>query len=228
MPPVKVLEDRKDLYIIQTEMGVSTMPKTPYHEMKYLRLQGERIFHTFADGTHVGETYDDGIFNAFHDGKTMQISDAEGICKAILGEDVEAFTEIFREWYSIRVHEDLIKSVFSAYPHRVDMEAEPGNYVVDGVFMVDSHGAAHYRVDNEWKFVCIVSSGSMNSVINIPVHGDVKVSSQTMVIIAKIFFLLHPKSSDHVFFQQLTKEIQGHVKSVEGKERSLNSQEGGE
>lgn len=122
----------------------------------------------------IEETYNDGIFNAYRtvEGKAsggpgsqmaaeqvVQISDALGIAKAVLADDERAYNSLFIEWYSRKMQSELVDHmIVSGNSDRVaavrvdgngseDGEASNGGtlaYVVDGRFMVDSHGAAFY------------------------------------------------------------------------------------
>ena len=238
---VTILEARGDMYIIQTAVGVSTVPRTDYYDLKYAFFKGNRIFHTWEDGVRVMETYDDGIFNCYVGGDTMQVSDAERVAAAIKGNDAAAFREMFDEWRSIKLEEDVIKSIFGRYGHRIRIM--PNGYVIDGVFMVDKKGAAHYAVGGgssgsgnsggddpegsgnggggrEWRFLCLVSAKAMRPT-KLALHGvgEVLVNSTTMVTASKMMFLLNPRSADGVFFSQLPDTLKDHVRALEAGRR---------
>ena len=227
MIQVCILEKRSDKYIIQTESGVSTVPRTAYFEIKYERFCGNRILYTFPDGIRVEETYNDGIFNAHDGARTVQLSDADKICRFIMSGDESGLRNLFEEWYSLMVQDDILREVFARYLHRVDMESEPGIYIIDDIFRVDSHGAAYFRSQCDWKFLCIVANSAMrNKTYRLPILGGVDVKSQTMVIMAKVMFLLNPDSSDDVFFSQLDESAKLHVRDIEEKYRRTLSENG--
>ena len=215
---LRILEERSDLYIIQDERGISTVPRTKYFELKYKDFASERIKHVFDQECRIEETYNDGIFNAYRGNRTIQISDAENIAETIMNNDAKRFREIFTEWYSIQIQDDVLRALFVKYPHRIDMKKMRGKYIIDGVFMVDNKGSAHKLVNNKWKFLCIVASGSENGQkINLPTHGEVELSSLTIVILSKVMFLLHPNPADSVFMNQLDKELKSHVLNIESR-----------
>ena len=218
----RILEEREDSYIIEDNDGnISHQLRTSYFDLKYARFGNGRIFHDFGGGLRVEETYNDAIFNAYNGKKTMQISDGEGISEAIINDDPAKYLEIFNEWYDTAVQTETIKMLFSMYPHRIDMESVRNSYVVDGIFMVDAKGVAHFLDDGTWKFLCIVASGSRNGQrINLPGIGSSEVSSLTMVIVAKIMFLLNPHSRDAIFFNQLPRNAREHVLELERKRES--------
>ena len=94
--------------------------------------------------------------------QVVQISDALGLAKAVLADDESAYNSLFIEWYSRKMQSELVDHmIVSGNSDRVaavhvdgtgggggeDGEASIAGalaYVVDGRFMVDSHGAAFY------------------------------------------------------------------------------------
>lgn len=224
----RILEERGDSYIIEDNAGnISHQLRTNYFDLKYLKFNNERVFHDFGGGLYVEETYDDAIFNAYNGKKTIQISDGEGISEAIANDDPARYLEIFNEWYDAAVQTETIKMLFSMYPHRIDMKSAKGCYVVDEIFMVDAKGVAHFLEDGAWKFLCIVASGSRNGQkISLPGIKSSEITPLTMVIIAKIMFLLNPNSKDGVFFNQLPKAARAHVLELEEKRRMRCASDG--
>ncbi len=210
-----VLERRPEQLIIQSKNGVFTVPRTSYYTLKYDHFGGNRIFHKFVDDIRVEETYNDGIFNIWMNDNTMQISDAETICDCILNKDLKKIRETFMVWYSEKVRDDVIKCVLAPYANRAVIN-EDGSLIVDGLFKVDIHGAAHY-LDEKWEFLCIVASGTKSTLpIKLPNYGKVDITPRTLEIIAKAFFLLHPNIHDGVFMSQLPDKIKEHVHKIAG------------
>lgn len=215
----RILEEREDSYLIEDEKGnISHQNRTKYFELKYIKFNGQRITHDFGGGLKVEETYDDAIFNAHIGEKTIQISDGEKIAEAVLANDPSIYSDLFNEWYNIAVKTEIIKTLFRMYPHRINMKAMPGCYIVDDIFMVDDHGKAHVMNNGRWDFLCIVASGNNNGQrITLPGIGDMEITSVTMVIIAKIMFLLNPNSKDMVFMNQLPQDVAEHVRKLDKK-----------
>jgi len=213
MPKVTVVEERKDLYIVQTDEGICTLPRTAYFELKYANLDGNRIFHSWGDGVSVEETYNDGIFNAVHGPRRLQIADGDGIARAILDDNAAAYGAIFDRWYGVRAQEDAVKALLSPYGHRVEIAAD--GYTVDGMFRVDRRGNAYVLAASEpaarWEFLCIVVSiRGRNDLTGMAVHCGgytVKVNDVTATIVCKLMFLLHPNMRDGVFRNQLPEPV---------------------
>lgn len=213
-PDTEILEERDDLLIIRNRDGVSTIPRSDYYILRVKHYKGNRIFYDFgAEGSVVKETYNEGVFNAWHDGNQVQIADADGIASAILHGDVESYSELFMRWYSQSMQEKVIDMLVSQYPTRISKTKR--GYEVDGVFLVDKHGVSHCMDCGKWKHLCLVACNSSANGKNFSVDGGnnkrVTVNDVTITIMAKIGFLLCPNMSDGVFTSQLTEECRNHL-----------------
>ena len=186
MPRITVIDSNKRRILLWDGKVVKAIPYDPYHSLKYAHFDGNRIFHAFGGDRRmrVEETYNDGIFNAYlttrpgRDGATtemvVQISDAPGLARAILADNVEEYGRMFNEWYGHGMQPEIVDYMLaSGNPDRVravlvqklnkgggeedaadgEEEEEGGGsamadcetaYVVDGRFMVDGRGAAYY------------------------------------------------------------------------------------
>lgn len=214
MTRVTIVETRDDLYVVQTDDGVCTLPRTAYFELKYAHMHGNRIFHSWEDGVSVEETYNDGIFNCTHRGRRIQISDGDGIATAVLRGDAAAYVEIFDQWYEATAQKEVVKTLLAPYGHRVAITK--AGYVVDGMFLVDEHGMAHVAAGEPsaetesgygWRSLCIVVSvGGLRSLSGMSVacgEHENRVNSVTATIVSKLMFLLRPNMDDLVFANQL-------------------------
>ena len=172
MPRVTVIDHNEHRILLHDGTAVRAIPYDPYHSLKYVQFDGNRIFHAFGgDRRHrIEETYNDGIFNAYRivdglDGEAaveqvVQISDALGLAKAVLSDDARAYGAIFAEWYGKKMQSEIVEyMIVAGNANRVaavqlddvgnegrgggTSEAEKA-YVVDGRFLVDGRGAAYY------------------------------------------------------------------------------------
>lgn len=213
-----VLEERKDLLIIQTNDGVKSVPKTDYCYVKYVVFQGNRIFYTFSEGSKVEETFDDGIFNCTLTGRQIQIRDAVAIAKAILThtqtKSSEKYEVLFNREFLAEHKYDLLDWFFGSMKTRIERKND--KYVIDGIFAVDGHANAYYlkeygRRDPEWLHLCIVVPGHLeDKTIETPL-GCLTFDKTLQSVVAKVMFLMNPNIKDSVFMRQLPYKIEKQI-----------------
>ena len=170
MPRVTVIDHNERRILMHDGTAVRVIPCDPYHSLKYVQFDGNRIFHSFGGDRRlrIEETYNDGIFNAYRtvDGRdggesveqVVQISDALGLARAVLSDNGDAYGDIFAKWYGKKMQSDIVEWMIVAsnadrvmavhVDERTGGEDSDGDgntaYIVDGRFMVDGRGAAYY------------------------------------------------------------------------------------
>lgn len=210
-PETVILEDRKDLLIIQDRNGVSTIPRSEYHLLRIKHYNGNRIFYDWgSDGAIVRETYNQGIFNCWYESRQIQIADGDGIASCIVSGDVKKYAELFNGWFDTMAQKSVIDIIVSQYPGRVSRT--DNGYEVDGVFMINDHGVSHCIDGGHWRHLCTVAVGATREQrMEIDGLGYVTINPVTMTIISKINFLLNPNLKDRVFTDQLTEQCRRHL-----------------
>ena len=127
MPRVTVIAHNERRILLHDGTAVRTIPCDPYHSLKYVQFDGNRIFHAFGGSRlrRIEETYNDGIFNAYRTPEetegggraveqVVQISDALGLAKAVLSDDADAYDEMFAEWYGRKMQSDIVEYMIVA------------------------------------------------------------------------------------------------------------------
>lgn len=211
---VRLLEEREDLLIIQDSDGVSTVPITPYHILKYKHFDGNRIIYKLNEDMEIVETFNNGIFNIRIKEEWLQFREPDRIANIITKHresgSTEEFEEYFKREYADKYNLELIQDFVKCFGDRVKIKDHA--FVVDGMFKVDDSGEAHVKLGNKtWKRVCIVAHEGKNiklhsTMVNSPV-GTVKLDSKGLTIISKIGFLLNPNLNDKTFLDQLPKKV---------------------
>ena len=207
-----MLEERDDLFLLQTDSGITTVPKTDYFVLKLKHFDGNRIFYDFGQGSaRVEETFDDGIFNCWHGEHQVQIADGQLVAKVILEKNYDGFFALFAKWHGTKMQKEIINAVIQAHGHRIK-NTQDGMYEIDNTFAVDSHGIAHFRgEDDTWKHLCLVAQSSVKEKeVELPRLGPVLLNEITQIILAKIMFLLYP-TKDSVFMNQLPEYLKKQV-----------------
>jgi len=207
-----LVDERENLLIIYSGdgQGVKTITKDAYNELKFKEYEGNRIFYDFDDENKVAETFDSRIFNCIYRGKTMQLRDGNKIAEAIVEHkstgEMKLYEATFKKEFYEANKKEIIEGLIGQFGGRVVITKE--GYVVDNLFMVDNQGASHFYTTLGWKFLCTVAQGNLRKMIVASEVGDLELDQAVLTIIAKIYFLLNPKLSDHVFFDQLPPNIQ--------------------
>ena len=183
---------------------VSLRRRSPYDQLKWGRLGGGHVWHKWNDDCSAYETFTEGVFNCRAGSESVQVDDPDGIASAILSDSASDYLRIFERWYGQEAQHDLIEDVVDGSGGRVRRE-RGGAYVVDGVFMVDSHANAWSRDGplSPWRPLCIVADGCGTPlIVRHPSRGWAVLTSATQAVQAKINFLLRPQP-DTVFLGQL-------------------------
>ena len=101
----KIIAERDNSLILFEAGKVKTVPNTIYNQVKYRHYKGDRIFYKFDDDSYVQETFDDGIFNSFMSGETIQIRDSVQICESIqahkLNHQDTQYNKLFKKLYFV-------------------------------------------------------------------------------------------------------------------------------
>ncbi len=210
-----LLEERDDLFLLQTNSEITTVPKNDYFILKLKHFDGNRIFYAFGQNSaRVEETYDDGIFNCWHGKHQVQIANGQAIAKIILEKDYDGFFALFAKWYGTKMQKEIINTVLQAHSYRIKYAKHAKNdmYEIDNTFAVDSHGVAYYRAENDqWEHLCLVVQSSVKEkAVDLPALGPVLLNEITQTILAKIMFLLYP-TADGIFMAQLPEYLKKQV-----------------
>ncbi len=228
---MKILEVRPEQVICLEETGVvTTRPNSPYYSMRYFKYNSKRIDYHFSEESYVMETYDERIFNCWHEGARVQLRQdlSEKLCAAINHHEM---------YGNIREYAELFKTAFEEIPNWeiLDLylknirgvEKTQEGFVVYDDFLIDYQGNAWVRPQHEkfilfsskefaerWHSLCIVMKGTKHSDsvekgASLPDEfgAMVKVNALTMTIISKLMFLLNPNLKDQAFTGQLSKNL---------------------
>ena len=210
-PNTRILEEREELLIIDDGNGITTIPKSDYYLLRIKHYNGNRIFYDWgADGATVKETYNDGIFNCWLEGRQVQIADASGVSSAILEQNVKSYKQLFEKWFEVTAQEAVIDLLLEKHITRV--AKTKAGYEIDGVFMVNKHGVSHCIENEKWRHLCLVAVSTPAMSIVVRNLGRVTINPITSTIMAKINFLLNPNMKDRVFTSQLTEQCKRHLK----------------
>ena len=211
-----VLEERKDLFVIQTDAGISTVPKSAYFILKLKHFDGNRIFFNFGkNDARVEETFDDGIFNCYHGEHSVQISDGQSVAKVVLDNNYDEFFALFARWHGIQKQQETLDIMFRPYGNRVKFNKKQDRYEIDDIYGVNAHGVGAYRTeDGNWHSLCLVAQQSVKpKEIDLPEIGPTVLNEITQTILAKVMFLLFP-TTERVFMSQLPEYAKRHVEHL--------------
>lgn len=208
-----VLENHKNLFVIQTATSVYTIPKNDYFVLKLNHFDGNRIFYDFEQyGARVEETYNDGVFNCYHGKYHVQIVDGNGIAKTILDRDYSAFFVLFARWHGIKQQKNVISAMLTRqYRNRIRFDKTLKMYIIDEILGVTVHGVGKQRLrSGEWSPLCLVMPSVKSHTFSLPGIGPVVINAITQTILAKAMFLMFPRK-DNVFLSQLDNTVRAHV-----------------
>jgi len=235
---MKILEVRPEQVICQEANGnITTRPNSPYYSLKYFTYGSKRIAYTFSDKSYIMETFDDRIFNCWHDDKRIQFRQdlAEKLSVAInhhkMYGNIREFSELFDTAFAEIPNWDII----DLYLKNVNgLERTKEGFVIYDDFLIDFKGNAWVRPEEErletgqitsdWNSLCIVMQGTvhnyMTTASSLPDEfgNFVKVNAITMTIITKIMFLLNPHLEDEAFVGQLSKKLKLKLSLLSGGE----------
>ncbi len=221
---MKILEVRPEQVICETNGKISTRPNSPYYSLRYFKYNNRRIAYTFSDKSFVRETYDDRIFNCWHDGRRIQL-------RQDLSERLAAAINNHEMYGNMREYAVLFKMAFEEIPywdilelylkHVKGVDRTKEGFIVYGDFKIDYQGNAWIKPQNviegeeheDWYSLCIVMQGNGHRFRAVEAKlpnefGEmVPVNAITMTIISKIMFLLNPNLKDDAFTAQLSKNL---------------------
>jgi hypothetical protein len=217
----KIIAERNNSLILFEKGRVKTVPNTTYNQVKYRDYRGERIFYEFSDDVYIQETFDDGIFNAFMNGETIQMRDGVQVTTSIQrhkeDRDDDTFSKLFKNLYFIERKTELMGEMIAVFGDRVVVKTTKNGdslYIVDERFMVNDKGVSHYMNDlGTWQFLCTVAQGNLSKMTLQTKIGDIELGSTELTIMGKIGFLLSPDITDTVFFEQLTDKLKDVLKA---------------
>jgi len=217
----KIIAERDNSLILFEKGKVKTVPNTIYNQVKYRNYKGNRIYYKFDNDSYVQETFDDGIFNSFMSGETIQIRDSVKICQSIqahkLNHQDTQYNELFKRLYFIEKKTELMKEMIDVFGDRARTKTNKDNatlYIVDERFMVNDSGVSHYKDDTgHYKFLCTVAQGNLSKMTVQTKIGEIELGSTELTIMGKIGFLLAPDINDGVFFEQLTPKMKDVLKA---------------
>jgi len=211
------VSERDDHLIIYNDGTILSRINDEYNRLKFKHYEGNRIFYKFSDDAHVQETYDDRIFNCIYNGETLQIREANDLAKVIKEHDADEYANLFKRCYyahhKTRLIKELVANSFNTFSERVRLTSDE-RFIIDDRFMVDQHATAHVygtatdkKKNEHWKFLCIVVKSLRAKRVRTPI-GEIELDTKLVEILAKINFLLKPKTTDNVFMSQLPKSLQ--------------------
>ncbi len=228
---MKILEVRPEQVICLEATGVvTTRPNSPYYSMRYFKYNSKRIDYHFSDESYVMETYDERIFNCWHEGSRVQLRQdlSEKLCAAINHHEMYGNIKEYAELFKTAFEEIPNWEILDLYLKNIrGVEKTQEGFVVYDDFLIDFQGNAWVRPPNErfvldnskefekrWYSLCIVMKGTQHSYkaddgASLPDEFGtmVKVNALTMTIISKLMFLLNPNLKDQAFTGQLSKNL---------------------
>lgn len=235
---MKILEIRPEQVICQEKNGnISTRPNSPYYSLRYFTYNNRRIGYTFSDKSYVMETFDERIFNCWHEGKRIQL-------RQDLSEKLAAAITRHSDYGNMRDYAELFNVAFDEQPNWEILQQYLKNikgcqqikdgYIIYEDFKIDLKGNAWVRPQREhegqkkldpWDSLCIVMKGSRHvykseesSFLPDNYGNMVEVNALTMTIVSKIIFLLKPDLKDDAFTAQLSKNLLFKLMEISGGE----------
>jgi len=224
-----ILEERSDSLIVRDLDGrVDSVPKSEYFTLKYKEFNGERIYYQFDKNSYVQETYDIGIFNCVLNGVRTQLRNSERIAFAINWHKysnvkskllrIKPFEELFKKSYVKNIQSNVLESILKGFDNRLKFRKD--GIEVDDRFFVDKQGQAFLLTkQKKWDELCIVAKGYLHDFDIASEMGNIEISSKSLEIVAKVFFLLNPNMKDKIFTDQVknkNSELFEHLKRDQG------------
>jgi hypothetical protein len=235
---MKILEIRPEQVICKEDNGsISTRPNSPYYSLRYFKFNNKRIAYTFSDTSYCMETFDQRIFNCWHNGRRIQL-------RQDLSEQLASSIKHHEQYGNIREYAELFDTAFGEIPFW-DILAmylrningvirQKDGFLIYDEFKIDFKGNAWIRPQGEdplkrerddWNSLCIVMQGKSHAYNTekggfLPDENGnmVEVNALTMTIIAKIVFLLNPNMKDTAFTNQLSKNLLFKLIAISGGE----------
>jgi len=222
---IQILKETEQHLVLHLNDGrVDTVINDKYSKLKYGQYQGNRIFYRFEDGIEIAETYDERIFNCTYNGDTVQFrsKDSNKLCDIISQQSKLLYIELYKEIYFEKHRTELLNDLMiNSYDGRVIAQND-GSFVVDNVFMINSHGQAFFisskRSKNpQWEPLCIVVRGVLNTKMIQTKVGSIEFDTTLLTIMYKIDYLVSPTIEattghiNNVFMSQLPNWLQKQV-----------------
>jgi len=223
---IQILKETPQHLVIHLEDGrVDTVINDGYSKLKYGTYKGNRImFNEFGEGFEITETYDDRIFNCNLKNtegivQTIQFRDnhSNELAKVIEEKTKEQYVLLYKSIYFEKHKTELLNDLMvNSYDGRVVAQTD-GSFVIDNVFMINSHGQAYFisskRAKNpQWSNLCIVVKGRLLPKIMQTKVGAIEFDTTLLTIMYKIDYLVSPT----LIFDYKTDKITGFPKIVEG------------
>ena len=222
---IQILKETPQHLVLHLEDGrVDTVINDNYAKLKYGQYQGNRIFYKFEDGIEIAETYDDRIFNCTFEGETLQIRDnhSSELAEVIKDQSRHNYIELYKKIYFEKHRTELLNDLMvESYGGRVVAQTD-GSFVIDNVFMINSHGQAYFisskRSKNpQWSNLCIVVEGRLQPQVIQTKVGAVEFDTTLLTIMYKIDYLISPTVKaetgeiNNTFMSQLPNWLQKQV-----------------
>jgi len=221
---MKILEVRPEQVICETNGKISTRPNSPYYSLRYFKYNNRRIAYTFSDKSFVRETFDDRIFNCWHEGRRIQLRQdlSERLAAAVNHHEMYGNMREYQELFKMAFEEVPFWEILDLYLKNIKgVERTKEGFIVYDEFRIDFQGNAwvkpQFDIDGEeqddWYSLCIVMQGTGHRYRAVEAKlpnefGEmVEVNAITMTIISKIMFLLNPNLTDNAFTAQLSKNL---------------------
>lgn len=228
---MNILEVRPELIIYEKDGDVQTRPNSPYYSMRHVTYKGNRIAYTFSDKSYVMETFDERIFNCWHNGERLQFRQdlSDRLALAIKFHEDYLSSAEYDKLFIAASEETPNWDILHAYLKNIEdvRYTKLGYKIHDDSFKIDFKGNAwttgkfSETLDN-WHSLCIVMQGKGHSCLAdegvLPdSNGDmIKINALTMTILSKIMFLLNPNLSDTVFTGQLSESVLSKLRQYNG------------
>ena len=223
---IQILKETDQHLVLHLEDGrVDTVINDNYTKLKYGKsYEGNRIFYKFEDGIEVAETFNERIFNCTFNGETIQFRDSQSnkLSEVIQKESKELYIELYKQIYFEKHRTELLNDLMvESYGGRVVAQTD-GSFVIDNVFMINSHGQAYFisskRSKNpQWSNLCIVVEGRLQPQVIQTKVGAVEFDTTLLTIMYKIDYLISPTVKaetgeiNNTFMSQLPNWLQKQV-----------------
>jgi hypothetical protein len=197
---IQILKETPQHLVLHLEDGrVDTVINDNYSKLKYGTYMGNRIFYKFDNDIEIAETFNDRIFNCTYNGETIQFRDEHSnkLAGVIKEESKTAYIEFYKEIYFQKHRTELLNDLMiESYGGRVVAQND-GSFVIDNVFMINSHGQAYFisskkSKNPQWSNLCIVVEGSLNPQVMQTKVGAVEFDTTLLTIMYKIDYLISP------------------------------------
>lgn len=231
----QIIAERDNTILVLENNKIKTYPNDFYNELKLKKFNGDRIildmFSKEKGIIKITETFNRGIFNVEYMGEVIQFRDKNIVCLGIkqwlesneTTEIENAYVDLWKKNNETKIME-MLAGFFGDRVTVVDCSLGGHKglaFDVDGLFRINKQGTCYtqnvYRrgrtvsqetLDDKWSSVCIVPDGTVRPFSIMTKIGKIDLTSNDVVILSKVGFLLSPKKIyDSVFFDQLTPSL---------------------